>query len=60
MKGMEILSRGEILGCTKIDCSKVKLDVVIQKCSGKKMFLISCSSTAVKSSGGKIKSAFII
>ena len=36
------------------------LDVVIEKCSEKKMFLISCSSTAVKSSGGKIKNAIII
>ena len=36
------------------------LDVVIEKCSEKKMFLISCSSTAVKSSGAKIKNAIII
>ena len=64
---MNILSWGEILSCTKIDCFKVILNVIIERCSGKKMFLNviiercsekkmflkGYSSTAVKSSGGK-------
>ena len=53
---MKILSWGDILSCAKIACFKVMLDVAIETYSGKKMFLKSYSSTAVKSSGGKNKS----
>ena len=43
---------------TKIDCLKVLLEVVTERCSGKKMFLESYSSTPVKSSRGKNKKRF--
>ena len=46
--------------CAKIDCFKVLLDVVIEPCSRKKMFLKSYSSAAVKSSRDKNKSATVI
>ena len=58
IKGTKILSWGEILSCAKIACFKVMLDVVIERCSEKKMFLKSYSSTAVKSSGGKYKTSY--
>ena len=46
--------------CAKIDCFKVLLDVVIQPCSRKNMFLKSYSSAAVKFSRDKNKSATVI
>ena len=59
IKGTKIFSWGETLSCAKIDCFKVMLDVLIEKCTGKKMLLKSYSSTAVKSSGSKNKSTII-
>ena len=44
----------------KIDCFKVLLGIAIERYSGKKMFLKSYSSTAVKSSGSKNKNTITI
>ena len=47
---------GKFIGALKFI---VSLDVVIKRCSGKKIFLKSDSSIAVKSSGGKNKSIIV-